>query len=66
MTRDYYAVIKKHELWVLIKRIGALWGEDEEFTREYAKTVWQAHNAEIEACLECFRDLVKQADLIRK
>lgn len=55
-------IVNKHILWGLIKRFGALWGEDEEITKEYAKDVYTLHKEDLLGAIQCFKDLIAQAE----
>ena len=57
-------IVKKHELWALIRRLGELWEEDPEFTAEYAKSVYESYGQQIDDAINCFKDLVTQAEWI--
>lgn len=57
-------IAQKLELWAQIKRLGDLYEEDEDFTREYAREVYNANLEALEGAIKCFRELVCQAEII--
>lgn len=59
MAKDAIHYCKKQELWALIRKLGHLYGEDEETLREYAKDRYEACINDLDGAIACFRDLVK-------
>lgn len=62
-------IAQKNELYALIKDVGIAWGEPIEDLRVYAKFIAQEWDDNLNAAINCFRDLKQQAidlGLIRK
>ena len=55
-------IAHKNILWAHIKRFGALYGEDRDFLAEYAKDVYNAYTEDLKAAIQCFKDLIAQAE----
>ena len=51
------AIIKKNELYSLIKTVGLAWGEDIEFLRVYAVEQAIEWAGDMDAAIACFRAL---------
>lgn len=62
--KDLSHIPRKHELWSLIRRLGDLWGEDDYFTKEYAKDVYKSCMEDLGSAIECFKGAVCQGELI--
>lgn len=56
-------VIKRNELYSLIKTVGMAWGEDLDFLRTYAVEQAQTWADNLDAAIACFRGL--KEDCIR-
>jgi len=50
---------KKQELWALIRELGRLYDENDEFLRVYAKEVYEANLEDLDRAVLCFRDLIE-------
>lgn len=57
-------IVKKNELWSLIKRLGKIYGEDEHFITEYAQDVYHAHSHEIDNAIKLFKNLIEVAQIL--
>ncbi len=56
---------KKNALWSKIKALGAIYGEDDAFMREYGLDVYNAFSERLDEAIKCFDDLLEQAKWIR-
>lgn len=61
MAKEALHICKKQELWALIKALGRLYDEDEDFIREYAKDRYEACIDDLDKAIACFRDLVERS-----
>lgn len=59
MAKDAIHYCKKQELWALIRELGRLYDENDEYLREYAKEVYEDNLEDLDRAIECFRDLVE-------
>ncbi len=50
-------IANKNALWSLIKTVGHLYGEDDDFLKEYAKDVYETNLADLPRAIECFKIL---------
>jgi hypothetical protein len=55
-------IADKLTLWSQIKRLGAFYGEATPFTAEYAKDVYAAYTGDLATAIQCFKDLIAQAE----
>lgn len=59
-------IAHKIELWAHIKRLGRLWGEEENFLVEYGKNVYNIYKDELEVAINCFKELADQGEILSK
>jgi hypothetical protein len=65
MVRSGLEISQKHELWGLIKRLGAIYGEtDANWLAEYGRNVYDAQKLTLGGAILCFQDLVKQGEFL--
>ena len=63
--RSALDISQKHELWGLIKRLGAIYGEtDTKWLAEYAADVFNAQKMNLNDAIVCFKDLVRQGEFL--
>ena len=56
-------ILKKNELYALIKTVGMAWGEDMDFLRTYAVEQAQTWADDLNAAVVCFRALKEDCKL---
>lgn len=54
-------IANKHILLGLIRKLGEIYKEDSDFTRQYAIDVYNMNKESMDKAIECFRKLIQQA-----